>query len=66
MLSNFTLDDCSIDEFQCTDGECIHLDKVCDHKVDCTQDGNDEFCGRFTSIRLFTSFDKPNCVSFTT
>ena len=47
-------EECLDDEFRCTNGECIHLEKVCDHKVDCTLDGDDEFCG--IRITLLTSF----------
>jgi hypothetical protein len=35
---------CSDYQFQCDDGDCIHISQVCNFKDDCI-DGSDEYCG---------------------
>lgn len=36
---------CSEYQFQCDDGDCIHISQVCNFKQDCI-DGSDEYCGK--------------------
>ena len=49
--------ECAHDEFQCSDGDCIHASQVCNHIIDCT-DSEDEYCGILCfinySIKIFT------------
>ena len=45
-LYNCSLENCTCNimaYFQCSQGGCIHLTKLCDHKPDCPNDSSDEY-----------------------
>lgn len=42
-------DECAKSDFQCTNGQCVSLDKRCNGFAEC-KDGSDEFsCGEYFS-----------------
>lgn len=56
MLEPSPSGDCTDEQFQCGNGQCIDRSLRCDRKYDC-QDGTDEFtCGKYKIKLNITSF----------
>ncbi|XP_076032242.1 vitellogenin receptor Yl-like [Oratosquilla oratoria] len=52
---------CSIEEFRCTNGECIPSEKLCDTKNDCTDSSDEQGCCADPE-RYFTCHWSRNCI----